>query len=132
MVASKTLISELISCPDKAKYDTELIRVAYQIKEVDSEYVARSLEEAIININKDFFNSKYATEEGDFKVKDSFTLFKGKDLSASPYELAPNPGDKTNFTFDLMIFNESENSIQWNVPKYIKEGLEWLASNFIE
>ncbi|MBK7357726.1 MAG: AAA family ATPase [Saprospiraceae bacterium] len=128
----KTLISELISCPDKAKYDTELIRVAYQIKEVDSEYVARSLEEAIININKDFFNSKYATEEGDFKVKDSFTLFKGKDLSASPYELAPNPGDKTNFTFDLMIFNESENSIQWNVPKYIKEGLEWLASNFIE
>jgi len=125
----KTLISELIACPDPEKYDTELIRVAYQIKEDGSDYVARSLEEAIINRNKDFFNSTFNFEGVDVIIKDSFALLKGKDLALNSYELAPKPNDKTDFTFDLMVFNESEANTKWNVPKYIKESLEWLAQN---
>ena len=132
----KKLISDLINCTDKDKYDSELIRVAYQIKENGSEYVARSLEEAIINKNKSFFNSTYKVESedgGEDKfVKDSFSLLKGKDLNKRPDELAPASGEKTDFTFDLMVFNESETLLKWEVPKYIEEGLVWLAKNEIE
>jgi predicted ATP-dependent endonuclease of OLD family len=127
----KRLISDLNNCPEKDKFDTELIRVAYQIKEDDSEYVARSLEEAIINNNKTFFSSTYKLGEVDKLVKDSFTLLKDEDLNKSPYELAPASGEKSDFTFDLMTFNEKETKLNWNVPKYIEEGLVWLAKNEI-
>jgi hypothetical protein len=60
----KTSISDLIACDEKDKFDSELIRVAYQIKEENSDYVARSLEEAILNTNKPFF----------IKNKDKFKL----------------------------------------------------------
>lgn len=126
----KKLISELISCPDKDKFDTDLIRVAYQCKEDSSTYVARSLEEAIINRNKDFFASKYKIEEDEKLVQDSFYLLKGKDIAQSlPYNLAPASGEKTDFTFDLMTFDESGTNLEWNVPKYISEGLVWLSKN---
>jgi len=127
----KKLISDIIACTDKEKFDTDLIRVAYQIKEDDSTYVARSLEEAILNRNKTFFNSKYIVEEGDKSVQDSFTLLKGKDVNSKPYDLAPASGEKTDFTFDLMTFNETETKLEWKVPKYIEEGLVWLANNEI-
>lgn len=127
----KRLISELNNCPEKDKFDTELIRVAYQIKEDDSEYVARSLEEAILNKNRTFFSSSYKFGEVDKLVKDSFTLLKDEDLNKSPNELAPASREKTDFTFDLMTFNEKETKLNWNVPKYIEEGLVWLAKNEI-
>jgi putative ATP-dependent endonuclease of OLD family len=125
----KTKISDLIICPEKEKYDSELVRAAYQIKENGSDYVARSLEEAIINRNKSFFNSTYKLQDSDKPVKDSFSLLKDKDLTASPYELAPTSSEKTDFTFDLMVFNENETKVKWEVPKYIEEGLVWLANN---
>jgi len=127
----RKLISELINCPDKDKFDSDLIRVAYQIRENGIDYVARSLEEAIINRNKIFFNSTYKKDSADKIVKDSFSLLKGKDLNTSPYELAPKPSKKTDFTFDLMVFNEGEIKLLWDVPKYIEEGLVWLANNEI-
>jgi putative ATP-dependent endonuclease of OLD family len=127
----KRLISELLACTDEEKFDTDLIRVAYQIKEDGSTYVARSLEEAIINRNKTFFNSQYKVEEVDKSVQDSFSLLKDKDLSKTPYDLAPASGEKTDFTFDLMTFNETETKLEWKVPKYIEEGLVWLANNEI-
>jgi predicted ATP-dependent endonuclease of OLD family len=128
----KKLISELISCPDKDKFDTDLIRVAYQCKEDSSTYVARSLEEAIINRNNDFFASKYKIEEDEKLVQDSFYLLKGKDIAQSlPYNLAPASGEKTDFTFDLMTFDESGTNLEWSVPKYISEGLVWLSKNEI-
>ncbi|PJE43799.1 MAG: hypothetical protein CUR32_03420 [Flavobacterium sp.] len=125
----KRLISDLIACTDEEKFDTDFIRVAYQIKEGGSTYVARSLEEAIINRNKTFFISKYEVDDAEQSVQDSFTLLKGKDLNSKPYDLAPASGEKTNFTFDLMTFNETETKLEWKVPKYIEEGLVWLANN---
>lgn len=127
----KRLISDLIACTDEEKFDTDFIRVAYQIKEGGSTYVARSLEEAIINRNKTFFISKYEVDDAEQSVQDSFTLLKGKDLNSKPYDLAPASGEKTNFTFDLMTFNETETKLEWKVPKYIEEGLVWLANNEI-
>ncbi|MEO7990144.1 MAG: AAA family ATPase [Chryseolinea sp.] len=128
----RKLIGDLVSCPDRDKFDSDLIRAAYQVKENDSDYVARSLEEAIINRNKTFFNSTYKLDGADKIVKDSFSLLKDKDLNASsPYDLAPSSSEKTDFTFDLMVFNERETKLKWNVPKYIEEGLVWLANNEI-
>lgn len=128
----KKLINEIISCTDNEKVDSELIRVAYQIQEDGSTYVARSLEEAIINRNKIFFISKYKIEGVEKIVKDTFSLLKGKDLNKTPYELAPKASkEKTNFTFDLMTFNENETKLEWGVPKYINEGLVWLSNNVI-
>lgn len=127
----KKLISDLIACSDESKFDTDLIRVAYQIKEDSSTYVARSLEEAIINRNKLFFISEYEVEGTQKSVQDSFSLLKGKDLAKSSYDLAPASGEKTDFTFDLITFNETETKLEWKVPKYIEEGLMWLANNEI-
>lgn len=128
----KKLISELIACSEKDKFDTDLIRVAYQIKEDTSTYVARSLEEAIINRNKDFFTAKYIIEGVEKSVQDSFSKLIDKDVTkSSPDLLAPNSKEKTDFTFDLITFNETEARLNWNVPKYIEEGLVWLANNVI-
>jgi len=112
----KTSISDLIACDEKDKFDSELIRVAYQIKEESSDYVARSLEEAILNANKSFF----------IQHKDKFELKKKlcNDLEYNPYKLAPVKSEKINFTFKLMTNEE-----QWKVPKYIEEGLIWLSKN---
>lgn len=127
----KNLITELIACTPKEKFDGDLIRVAYQISEDGSDYVGRSLEEAILNRNKDFFKATFKLEPDHeiLNVKDSFILLADKDLNSSPYDLAPNSKEKTNFTFDLMMFNEKVAKLHWEVPNYIKEGLEWLANN---
>lgn len=127
----KRLISDLNACSEKDKFDTELIRVAFQIKEDDSTYVARSLEEAIINKNKTFFTSKYVFEGIEKSVQDSFLTLKGKELTNKAYDLAPASSEKADFTFDLMSFNEIESKQIWYVPKYIEEGLLWLANNEI-
>lgn len=121
----KELISELLTASDESKIDSGIIRVAYQITEESHSYIARSLEEAIINCNKTFFSHS----NDDLKVSDLFVLLKGKNLTIEPYELSPNSKEKTDFTFDLMTFDEKETTLEWVVPKYIKEGLEWLAKN---
>ena len=41
----------------------------------------------------------------------------------------PSSKQKTDFTFDLMTFDEVTSKLIWKVPKYIKEGLVWLSNN---
>ncbi len=125
----KNIVSELIACSLEQKFDEHYIRVAYQISEDGSDYVARSLEEAIINKNKIFFKATYKVGNDDIKVLDCFKLLTGKDIEISPYDLAPKPNEKTDFTFDLMVFDEVLSNQNWVVPKYIAEGLLWLADN---
>lgn len=124
----KELISELLLATTELKIDSGIIRVAYQVTEDSHTYTARSLEEAIINCNKIFFT--HSNEN--LTVKEKFTLLRNKDLLEEPYALSPNSKQKTDFTFDLLTFDESNEYLErktWNVPKYIKEGLEWLETN---
>lgn len=124
----KELISELLLATTESKIDSGIIRVAYQVTEDSHTYTARSLEEAIINCNKIFFT--HSNEN--LTVKERFTLLRNKDLLEEPYALSPNSKQKTDFTFDLLTFDESNEYLErktWNVPKYIKEGLEWLETN---
>ncbi|MDM1454882.1 ATP-dependent nuclease [Myroides odoratimimus] len=142
---NKLKISELIELQEKEKLDdSKLIRVAYQIAEDPNEglekFVARSLENAIINRNRAFFRSTYKlleTDDTDIDVVKSFSYQKLKsiddliylDTNKNQSDVDPSSTQKTNFTFDLMTFDEKSSKLQWYVPKYVKEGLEWLEKN---
>lgn len=133
-IPKKITIKDLCKCGSEEKFDGEYIRVAYQITEhEESSYLARSLEEAIINKNLEFFRSQINQENGNIKkIKSFFTLINSHSsenlLIKTPWELRPKSSvTKTNFSFDLMTFNEKETKKRWEVPLYIKEGLEWLA-----
>tara|TARA_R110000868_G_scaffold387291_1_gene655856 strand:+ start:485 stop:2533 length:2049 start_codon:yes stop_codon:yes gene_type:complete len=132
----KEKIVDLNSCTENEKFEGDLIRVSYQMKEsVENNHVARSLEEAIINKNLEFFKNTFITkdqlQEQLIPVKSKFELLKSEDLNTCPdiYELSPKPGEKSQFTFDLMTFDEKMTELKWEVPLYIKEGLEWLAKD---
>lgn len=131
-IPKKNTIGELISCNEDEKFDTEFIRVAFQIAEQGGTYVGRSLEESIINRNLAFFKSEYTKDAVNKKVKSLFTLINQHSsenlLLKSPWDLRPkSSSSKTNFSFDLIAFDEKEVGMNWEVPLYIKEGLEWLA-----
>ncbi|HEY6143593.1 MAG TPA: AAA family ATPase, partial [Flavobacterium sp.] len=139
----KTKISELLQLTFAEKLDeSEIIRVAYQVAEDGDSFVARSLENAIINCNQTFFKSKYKItdkehHEIEYEVYKKFSYQKLKKLDDLIYldternqaDVDPSSKQKTDFTFDLMTFDEEASQLKWNVPKYIKESLEWLAKN---
>lgn len=132
-IPKKEKIDELNTCPIADKYDGTLFRVAYQVSETPDGYVARSLEEAIINKNKTFFSASFKSVDGiTVSVQDLFLVLKGKVITDTPYNLAPKPRQKAEFTFDLMTFDEENSKIKWEVPLYIKEGLEWLAKDYLQ
>ena len=132
-IPKKEAIVDLNACSVTDKFDGDLIRVAFQIAEEQNGYIARSLEEAIINKNKVFFRSSYLVKEGEIEeirnVKDDFSLLYDKDIDLIPSDMAPESKEKSNFAFDLMTFDEESTNLKWEVPIYIKEGLEWLANN---
>jgi predicted ATP-dependent endonuclease of OLD family len=133
-IPNKYLIVELIACSFKEKFDGNLIRVSYQIPEEEKGHIARSLEGAIINKNLDFFKGQYTIKGGEVveeirNVKSSFSLLKDMDLNMYPFDLTPSSSEKSEFAFDLMTFDEESTNLKWEVPLYIKEGLEWLAKN---
>ncbi|WP_299767255.1 AAA family ATPase [uncultured Dokdonia sp.] len=131
-----TKISDLITATDEQKIEEHLIRVAYQIMEAEGGETGRSFEESFIIKNKDLINGTTSIKEADGSIKDvknknQFSKFKKvttENLNAkSNYDLAPSSSkSKTNFAFDVMTFEEDIYG-KWSVPKYIKEGLEWLA-----
>lgn len=94
------------------------MRIAYQIKVTD--YHPRSFEDAFIATNYNFIKDN----------KDNFSSLKcRKYFTDTPdyYEIAQNCiGRKTVFATDILYYSNNEMN-NWEVPNYIKEGLEWLA-----
>lgn len=129
-IPNKTTITDLIACTEADKIDGALIRVAYQTSE--NETIGRSFEEAFISTNKTLIESQYTSAEGEEKdVKNLFSFGRNKSLQSikdmNCYDLAPTSSSaKTNFAFDVMSFPEDE-TLKWNVPAYIDEGLKWLV-----
>ena len=94
-----------------------LFRIAYQIPEEGDGYNARSFEDSWINLNRDFIESK----------KDSLpTCLSSLETDTDIFEIAKKIIKKTDFALDIIFSTDGEN--QWKTPKYIKEGLEWLAN----
>ena len=51
------------------------------------------------------------------------------DTDRDQSDVDPSSKQKTDFSFDLMTFDEETNKLEWKVPKYITEGLKWLSEN---
>ncbi len=110
-------LAELINLSNDDKVVEDLFRVAYQIPDVEDGYNARSFEDAWIEINEDFINSDQT----------SLSIFPEEvDVSGNSYSLAKKiDKKKTEFALDILFSTSDEN--QWQTPRYIREGLEWLA-----
>jgi predicted ATP-dependent endonuclease of OLD family len=90
----------------------------YQIEE--NNYHARSFEDAFINVN------------GDFIAVNNFEDLKTKNAQASPYELAGAIKKKSSFATDILLNSKEDNAEEfsnWNIPAYIREGLQWLKQD---
>ena len=96
--------------------------IVYQIKEKN--YQARSFEDAFISINYDFIKEN----KGEF----SEGLKNKKKLNEEKidfYNLAQECIDKkSSFAIEILLCSD-ENYSNWKIPKYIKEGLEWLKED---
>ena len=98
------------------------IMIAYQVKEEG--YQASSFEDAFISINYDFIKeNKNGFSEG---LKNKKKL---NEEEIDFYELTQKCIDKkSSFAIEILLCSD-ENYSNWKIPKYIKEGLEWLKEN---
>lgn len=94
------------------------LRLVFQ-KETNG-YHARSFEDAFLCDNLSFI----------IENKDNFIALKNRDKLKNSnndyFDIAHNCiNSKTAFALDILLYG-GENNEKWNVPLYIKEGLEWL------
>lgn len=95
------------------------IKLAYQLKEND--YHARSFEDAFISINLEIIKAKRGDLRG---LKNEEKL----DSITNAYELTEEIlGGKSDFASSILFLALSKEEIKWAIPKYIKEGLLWIA-----
>lgn len=86
-----------LSNVDKTKY---FCHIEYQ--NIENGYCGRSLEESIINVNRNYYDL-------------------GKDISESELDYKAHKVSKTDFAIDLLINNPN-----FIAPNYIENGLSWL------
>ncbi|MEU1185800.1 ATP-dependent endonuclease [Streptomyces sp. NPDC005820] len=119
---AESSIAELLAT-DAADKEQGHVRVAYQVPERDSGVCARSFEDAFIIANAE----PLARDFRQLALKAAFVKEVGADpsaddIEAKAYDIAQHLSDhKTDFAFDVMLLED------WAVPRYIAEGLQWLA-----
>lgn len=101
------------------------IRIAYQIPESEGGYCARSFEDAFVLLNKEFIKENKES----LRNYGSLKKFEENELD-NPFDFASKIEKKTAFASTLLYYDiMAEDKIKWKVPKYIKEGLEWLQQD---
>jgi putative ATP-dependent endonuclease of the OLD family len=113
----KALLADLAKATPTAK-TSGVIRVAYQVPESPSEPCGRSFEEAFVYANAGWLALNSATLAGS---ADEFSGATASDISAQAYDIATVRLQKVDFALDLMVADG------WKTPRYIAEGLSWLA-----
>lgn len=95
------------------------IRVSYQIPENGREPSGRSFEEAFIIANASTIHNQKATIKSGLtnKLREQKT---DHDILMNSYMIATSISGKADFALDILMLDG------WDVPKYIREGLEWL------
>jgi hypothetical protein len=90
-------------------------RVAYQCPEETGQPCARSFEESFVYANADWL---IANRETLITTRNKLNKESSAQLIAAAYDLDL---PKVDFALDLLVSNG------WQAPRYIREGLEWLA-----
>ncbi|WP_271812909.1 ATP-dependent nuclease [Clostridium beijerinckii] len=95
------------------------VKISYQKEEKN--YHARSFEDAFINVNlEELRNLK--DKIGGIKCEDNL------DSDSNIYELTKSIIDKkSDFASSLLYLALTNETINWNIPLYMKEGLEWIV-----
>jgi len=97
---------------------SDKVNVFYQKQELG--YHARSFEDAFINVNLELMKEKINDING-LKNKDDFKT------ETNIYELTKSVIDKkSDFASALLFLVHTNDAIDWKMPLYIKEGLEWI------
>ena len=116
---AKTSIDDLLAATPESKVSGR-VAVTYQIPEAGKTAVGRSFEEAFILSNAAIFTTRTDfANKGVFEQADG-TRLDAAAIEADSYNLSREIDKKTDFAFDILQMNS------WTVPRYIKEGLEWL------
>lgn len=110
----KPVLADLRACDDKAKTQNS-IQVAYQVDE--GEHCGRSFEEAFIYANVPWLTANHAKLEA---TSGPIGKAVATGLPADGWNLSAKLG-KVDFALDLMA------NPGWATPKYIQDGLVWLA-----
>lgn len=112
----KTSLKDL-HVADAAQKTDSTIRVAYQCGESDKLPCGRSFEEAFIYKNAEWLISNRAS------LSATSSLFEKESVALLVTEAYSLTVPKVNFALDLMF------SDGWQTPRYIAEGLDWLAKS---
>ena len=113
-IPKKENIADLLKCSEKNKV-TSSVRVAYQVPEKGSSLCGRSFEEAFILKNAEQMKKN--------KALFGNLLKEVSDIPATAYEISEEIPSKSDFAFQIVQLGE------WDVPRYIEEGLIWLSGN---
>lgn len=103
------------------KKDNGKLLLTFQKEE--NGYQPRTFEDAFFCLNFDFICNNKEVFKG-LKNKEKIDENRSKNY----YSLAENCIDKkTSFALDLLLCETDDEKNQWKVPRYIEEGLKWLA-----
>ena len=97
---------------------SDFVNVSYQCEE--NGYYPRSFEDAFINVNLTTLKDQQEQLLG-LKNKDEI------DANDDIYNLTQEIIDKkSDFASSLLYIAYTDKKVEWTIPKYIEEGLEWL------
>lgn len=113
----------LLKMPESQKgSDDGNIRVVYQVPEADEAPTGRSFEEAFILANPGVLLADPNLSCARIFRDDNGNQLKEKDISPKSYQIADRIESKSDFAFDILRLSD------WETPRYIREGLSWLAA----
>lgn len=104
---------------DTLQNDPDIIKLAYQL--IENGYHGRSFEDVFIFSNIQKIKDKRASIDG---LKKTDELDSCSDFYKLTCKILK---DKTEFASSLLWLALSED-VEWNIPLYIKKGLEWIAA----
>jgi predicted ATP-dependent endonuclease of OLD family len=95
------------------------IKIAYQTEE--NSYHARSFEDAFLSVNLQQIRSYIAKLDGLKRINEVKTTHDIYDLTEKLLD------KKSYFASSLLYLALSEDNLEWKIPKYIKDGLNWIV-----
>ncbi len=116
-IPGKQTLADLAACVDADKSKGS-VRVAFQVAEAANKPCGRSFEEAFIYRNSEWL---IATRGKLVGSGEAFEAASADDLSNRAYDISTKDVEKVDLALDLMLVSG------WQTPKYIADGLTWLA-----